>query len=351
MADLSFYKDKCVLVTGHTGFKGTWLCRILRTAGAKVVGYALEPPTDPSLFDQSAMATEMDSVIGDVRDFDRLSETFAAYRPDVVFHLAAQPIVRESYRTPRETFETNVQGTVNVLECVRRVGCVRSVVVITTDKVYENKEWEWGYRETDALGGFDPYAASKACAELATQSYIRSFFTDGRTAVSTARAGNVIGGGDYASDRLLPDCVRAAVRSEPIVVRNPLSVRPFQHVLEPLAAYLLIAQKQFTDPAIADSYNVGPAESDCLTVGQMADLFCREWCDEQTWRCESEANAVHEANFLRLDSTRIRTRLGWHPVWDAETAVAKTVEFTRRILSGKDVRDTMDRQIKEYFDV
>lgn len=351
MVDLNFYKDKCVLVTGHTGFKGAWLCQTLRMAGAKVVGYALDPPTDPSLFELAAMATQMDSVIGDVRDFDKLFATFRDYSPDVVFHLAAQPIVRESYRTPRETFETNVQGTVNVLECVRRLGCVRSVVIVTTDKVYENREWEWGYRETDALGGFDPYSASKACAEVAVKSYIRSFFADGKTAVSTARAGNVIGGGDYAADRLLPDCVRAAVRDETIIVRNPLSVRPFQHVLEPLAAYLLIAQKQYFDPSLADSYNVGPAETDCLTVGQMADLFCRAWDDGQKWRCESQTNAVHEANFLRLDSTRIRTRLGWQPVWDAETAVAKTVEFTRRTLSGKDVRDTLDRQIKEYFNV
>lgn len=351
MIDLSFYRDKCVLVTGHTGFKGAWLCRVLRLAGAKVVGYALEPPTDPSLFALASMAEDMISVIGDVRDFDKLCGTFGTYRPDVVFHLAAQPIVRESYRTPRETFETNVQGTVNVLECIRRVGCVRSAVIVTTDKVYDNREWDWGYRETDTLGGHDPYAASKACAELAVQSYVRSFFTDGQTAVSTARAGNVIGGGDYAPDRLLPDCARAALRCEPIAVRNPLSVRPFQHVLEPLAAYLLIAERQFADPALADSYNVGPAESDCLTVGEMADLFCRDWGDGQTWQSEAEANAVHEAAFLRLDSSRIRARLGWQSVWNAETAVTKTVEFTKRCLYGKDVRDTMDRQIKEFFDV
>ena len=227
MVDLNFYKDKCVLVTGHTGFKGAWLCQTLRMAGARVVGYALDPPTDPSLFELAAMATQMDSVIGDVRDFDKLFATFRDYSPDVVFHLAAQPIVRESYRTPRETFETNVQGTVNVLECVRRLGFVRSVVIVTTDKVYENREWEWGYRETDALGGFDPYSASKACAEVAVKSYIRSFFADGKTAVSTARAGNVIGGGDYAADRLLPDCVRAAVLDETIIVRNPLLLPPY----------------------------------------------------------------------------------------------------------------------------
>ena len=349
--NFDFYKDKCVLVTGHTGFKGAWLCRILTMAGAKVVGYALEPTTTPSLFDEVRLASEMQSVIGDIRDYDHLLAVFREARPDVVFHLAAQPIVRESYRAPRYTFETNVMGTVNVLECVRQLGCVRSVVNVTTDKVYENKEWEWGYRETDRLCGYDPYSNSKSCSELVTSSFKNAFFTDGATAVSTARAGNVIGGGDRAADRLLPDCVRAAVRCEPIVVRNPLSVRPFQHVLEPLAAYLCIAEAQFADASFADSYNVGPSERDCLTVGRMADLFCEAWGDGQTWRCETEENAVHEANFLRLDSARIRTRLGWEPVWDAPTAVSKTVEFTKRCLYGKDARDTQEKQIKEYFDV
>jgi CDP-glucose 4,6-dehydratase len=242
-------------------------------------------------------------------------------------------------------------GTVNVLECVRQTGFVRSVVNVTTDKVYENNEWEWGYRESDRLCGFDPYSNSKSCSELVTSSYKNAYFSDGAVAVSTARAGNVIGGGDFAPDRLLPDCVRAAVRGEPIVVRNPLSVRPFQHVLEPLAAYLLIAQAQYADVSLADCYNVGPADKDCLTVGQMADLFCAAWGEGQAWRCEAEENAVHEANFLRLDSSRIRSRLGWKPVWDAPTAVEKTVEFTKRCLCGKDARDTQERQIKEYFHV
>ena len=349
--NFEFYKDKCVLVTGHTGFKGSWLCRVLTMAGAKVVGYALEPPTTPSLFVDARAASDMRSVTGDVRDFDKLLSVFRETKPDIVFHLAAQPIVRESYRAPRVTFETNVMGTVNVLECVRQLGVVRSVVNVTTDKVYENKEWEWGYRETDRLCGFDPYSNSKSCSELVTSSYKNAYFRDGTTAVSTARAGNVIGGGDYAPDRLLPDCVRAALRCAPIVLRNPLSVRPFQHVLEPLSAYLRIAEAQFADVSLADSYNVGPEEKDCLTVGQMADLFCNAWGDGMTWRCEAQENAVHEANFLRLDSSRIRQRLGWKPVWDAPTAVAKTVEFTKRGLYGNDVRDTLERQIKEFFDV
>ena len=349
--NFDFYKDKSVLVTGHTGFKGAWLCRILTLAGAKVVGYALEPPTTPSLFDEARLFLDMQSVIGDVRDFDKLLATFRAAQPDVVFHLAAQPIVRESYRAPRYTFETNVMGTVNMLECVRQVGCVRSVVNVTTDKVYENKESDRAFREGDRLCGFDPYSNSKSCSELVTSSYKNAFFADGATAVSTARAGNVIGGGDRAADRLLPDCVRAAVRAEPIVVRNPLSVRPFQHVLEPLNAYLRIAEAQFADASFADCYNVGPAEADCLTVGQMADLFCKAWGGGQTWRCEAEENAVHEANFLRLDSSHIRERLGWQPVWDAPPAVEKTVEFTKDALGGRDVRDIQKRQIKEYLDV
>ena len=349
--DFDFYKGKRVLVTGHTGFKGSWLCRILALAGAEVVGYALEPPTDPSLFDELRLSGDVHSVIGDVRDYDKLLSVFREHAPEIVFHLAAQPIVRESYRVPRYTFETNVMGTVNVLECVRQLGCVRSVVNVTTDKVYENKECSRGFRETDRLCGFDPYSNSKSCSELVTASYKNAYFADGATAVSTARAGNVIGGGDWAADRLLPDCVRAALRHEPIVLRNPLSVRPFQHVLEPLAAYLRIARAQFSDASFADSYNVGPAETDCLTVGQMTDLFCEAWGDGMTWRCEAEENAVHEANFLRLDSTHIRERLGWTPVWDAPTAVRKTVEFTKCGLAGTDVRDTQERQIKEYFDV
>ena len=347
---LDFYRDKCVLVTGHTGFKGSWLCRILALAGAKVVGYALQPPTDPSLYVQANIGRGVESVIGDVRNFEKLLGVFEQYKPDVVFHLAAQPIVREGYREPRATFETNIMGTVNVLECARRTGCVRSMVVVTTDKVYENKEWDWGYRECDPLGGFDPYSNSKSCAELVTRSYINAYFTDGGTAVSTARAGNVIGGGDWGADRLVPDCVRAALRCEPIILRNPLSVRPFQHVLEPLAAYLLIGEKQFADFSLADCYNVGPAQADCLTVGEMAELFCKEWGDGQHAVVQKQSDAVHEAGFLRLDSTRIRTRLGWSPRWNAPTAVAKTVEFTKRGLYGKAVSETLDGQIREYFE-
>ena len=259
-----FYRGKRVFVTGHTGFKGAWLCHILKKAGAEVTGYALQPPTDPSLFELDRTAEGMHSVIGDVCDFDSLYRAFCAARPEIVFHLAAQPIVRESYREPVYTYETNVMGTVHILECVRRTDCVRSFLNVTTDKVYENREWEWGYRENEPLDGFDPYSNSKSCSELVTHSYKDSFFADGRVAISTARAGNVIGGGDFANDRIIPDCVRSALEKKDIVVRNPHSTRPYQHVLEPVCAYLLIAQMQYEDGSYAGYYNVGPDDCDCF---------------------------------------------------------------------------------------
>ena len=256
MLDLNFYKGKRVLVTGHTGFKGSWLCRILIGAGAQVTGYSLNPPTQPNLFSICGMEEHMDSVIGDIRDRDHLMEVFDQAQPEIVLHLAAQPIVRESYKDPVGTYETNVMGTVNILECIRQRSCVRSFLNVTTDKVYENKEWEWGYRENDPLDGYDPYSNSKSCSELVTHSYQKSFFAERATAISTARAGNVIGGGDFAADRIIPDCIRAARKKEDIIVRNPHSTRPYQHVLEPLMMYLTIAMKQYEDPSFAGYYNV-----------------------------------------------------------------------------------------------
>ncbi|MBQ3150051.1 MAG: CDP-glucose 4,6-dehydratase [Clostridia bacterium] len=349
MSDLGFFDNKCILITGHTGFKGTWLSKILTTTKAKVVGYALAPTDEQPLFNKSGVADDMISVFGDIRDFDRLLSVFNEHKPDIVIHLAAQPIVIESYNNPRYTYETNVMGTVNVLECIRQTGCVKSFVNVTTDKVYENKEWEWGYRENERLCGYDPYSNSKSCSELVTKSYVDSFFFDGRTAVSTARAGNVIGGGDFAAKRIIPDCVRSALKREQITVRNPLSVRPYQHVLEPLFAYLLIARKQYGDIALAGNYNVGPDEKDCITTGTLADIFCKEWGDGQTWKCVSEQDAVHEANFLKLDCSHIKKILSWHPVWDVEKAVKMTVEFTKDGLYGKSADETMKRQITEYI--
>ena len=280
---LDFYKGKRVLVTGDTGFKGSWLVRILHLAGAEVTGYALKAPTEPSMFEIPHLGETIHHVDGDVRDFVHLKQVFDETKPEIVLHLAAQPIVRESYKDPVGTYETNVMGTVNILEAVRQTKSVKSFLNVTTDKVYKNNEWEWGYREIDELDGYDPYSNSKSCSELVTHSYEKSFLKEAGVAVSTARAGNVIGGGDFAPDRIIPDCVRAVAKGEKIAVRNPHSTRPYQHVLEPLGAYLMIAQAQYENPACTGSYNVGPGDDDCITTGQLADLFCNSWGGEAAW--------------------------------------------------------------------
>ena len=343
--DLSFYKGKRVLVTGHTGFKGAWMCRVLVDAGAILTGYSLEAPTQPNLFALAGVEDNMTSIIGDVRDLAHLMEVFDQTQPELVLHLAAQPIVRTSYEQP---VYTNVMGTVNILECVRTHPCVKSFLNVTTDKVYENKEWAWGYRENEPLDGYDPYSNSKSCSELVTHSYKSSFFQDGRTAISTARAGNVIGGGDFARDRIIPDCVRAAADKQPIIVRNPYSTRPYQHVLEPVMAYLMIAQKQYEDPSFAGWYNVGPDDCDCVTTGELTTLFCRAWGDGMTWENRSEANAPHEANFLKLDCSKIKTTFGWKPRWHMQEAIQKTVEWSKVWMDGGDVPAVMRKQIREF---
>lgn len=349
----SFYRGKRVLVTGHTGFKGTWLCEILLRLGAEVWGYALEPPTVPSLYELTGLKERMHSVWGDIRDPKGLRQAFEAARPQIVIHMAAQPIVRESYRNPVYTYEVNVMGTVNVLECVRTCGTVKSFLNVTTDKVYKNREWDWGYRENEELNGFDPYSNSKSCSELVTESYRNSFFAEGGAAVSTARAGNVVGGGDFAADRILPDCVRAISEGHPVILRHPESVRPYQHVLEPLAAYLLIAWKQYENRELAGCYNVGPEESSCVRTGELVRTFCRLWQEETggtlSWECTA-AGGPHEANYLKLDCSKIRNRLGWSPRWDYREMLRKTVEWTAWYLQGKDVREIMGRQIEAYFD-
>lgn len=339
-----FYKGKKVFITGHTGFKGSWLSLALQKLGAEVVGYSLEPPTEPSMFRILRMEDDMSSYRGDIRDFERLLACFAAEKPEVVFHLAAQPIVRESYRNPRDTYETNLMGTVNVLECVRRTGTVRSLLVVTTDKVYRNNEWIWGYREDETLDGYDPYSNSKSCAELAAASYKRSFFDGGRIRVSTARAGNVIGGGDFAPDRIIPDCFRAAEKGTPILVRNPDSVRPYQHVLEPLDAYLTIAQAQYQDAALAGCYNVGPELSGCVSTGRLVELFCRFWGEGASWKTQREPGP-HEASFLRLDSSKIKSCLGWRPVWSIQEAMEQTAAWYRAYVNGEDLRGLTKKQI------
>ena len=347
--DLSFYSDKRVLVTGHTGFKGTWLCKMLMNAGAAVTGYSLEPPTEPNLFSMSGLEKSMTSIIADIRDFDRLKAVFDDVQPEIVLHLAAQPIVRESYKDPRYTYETNVMGTVNLLECVRLNPCVKSVLNITTDKVYKNNEWCWGYREDEPLDGFDPYSNSKSCSELVSHSYITSFFADRAIAVSTARAGNVIGGGDFASDRIIPDCVRAMKAGKKIGVRNPYSTRPYQHVLEPLAVYLTIAAKQFENRRFAGFHNVGPDDCDCVTTGDLVDLFCKYWGDGAEWVNQAEANAPYEANFLKLDCSKIKSTFGWKPRWNINECMKYTTRFYKAWLAGEDIPKEMDREIKEFL--
>lgn len=346
--NMEFYQGKRVFVTGHTGFKGAWLCRILVGAGAIVTGYSLEPPTGPNLFELAGLEGKISSAIGDIRDKGKLMSTFCAAKPEIVLHLAAQPIVRDSYKDPVYTYETNVMGTVNILECVRQNSCVRSFLNVTTDKVYHNKEWPWGYRENEPLDGFDPYSNSKSCSELVTHSYLNSFFADGRVAVSTARAGNVIGGGDFANDRIIPDCVRAAQNGTQLILRNPGSTRPYQHVLEPLFAYLMIAQRQYEDGMYAGWYNVGPDECDCVTTGELVELFCRKWGPGLVWEVRQDLNAPHEANFLKLDCSKLRSIFGWRPRWHIGEAVERTVEWTRVWLDGQNVPAEMDRQIRQY---
>ena len=352
MVDLAFYRGKRVFLTGHTGFKGAWMCRVLINAGAIVTGYSLPAPTEPNLFALTDLEDHMTSVIGDIRDYAALKTAFDAAKPEIVLHLAAQPIVRTSYEEPVYTYETNVMGTVHVLECVRTaLHPVKSVVIVTTDKVYENKEREEGYREDEPLDGYDPYSNSKSCADIATHSYQQSFLAPMGIAVSTVRAGNVIGGGDFARDRIIPDCVRAAQDKRAVVVRNPHSTRPYQHVLEPVMAYLMLAQRQYEDISFAGSYNVGPDDCDCVTTGALVELFCRIWGNGMTWENHAEANAPHEANFLKLDCTKLKTTFGWQPRWHIEDAIEKTTEWSKAWLCGENMAIVMDAQIKEYITV
>lgn len=350
---LEFYKNKSILITGHTGFKGAWLCKMLLNAGADVTGYALEPPTDPNLFGLCKLDKYMRSIIGDIRDLEQLQQVFKNVKPEIVIHMAAQPIVRDSYKSPVYTYDVNVMGTVNVLECVRTSDSVQSFLNVTTDKVYLNREWEWGYRENEELNGYDPYSNSKSCSELVTSSYKLSFFTERDVAISTARAGNVIGGGDFAVDRIIPDCVRAIQKGEEIIVRNPYSTRPYQHVLEPLAVYLMIAQKQYTLKELAGCYNVGPDDSDCWATGELVSLFCDKWNEAMntsvTWKNISEMEGPHEANFLKLDCSKLKSVFGWKPNWNVETAMEKIVEWTKCYLAGEDISRCMDAQIEEFL--
>lgn len=351
------YKGKKVLITGHTGFKGSWMTKILLEQGAEVFGYSLGVPGEPGLYRLLALDKEVEAADLDVRDLETMQSVFSKVQPEIVIHMAAQPIVRESYKNPVYTYETNVMGTVNMLECVRKTESVKSVVNVTTDKVYRNKEWVWGYRENEELNGHDPYSNSKSCSELVTESYIRSFFQPDKSrelSVSTCRAGNVIGGGDFAVDRIIPDCVRAAGEHRSIILRNPYSIRPYQHVLEPVTAYLKLALRQVEEPEIAGSYNIGPEERDCVSTGHLADLFCEKWQkisgESVSWKNEYDGGP-HEASFLKLDCSKIKAQLGWRPVWNIDMAVEKTVEWFYEYISGKNVTSITVQQIKDYLNV
>lgn len=349
---LDFYKGKNVFITGHTGFKGTWMCAMLVQVGANVTGYALEPPTEPNIFTLSGIEGKINSIRGDVRDLEHLRKAFDEAEPEIVIHLAAQPIVRESYRNPVYTYDVNVMGTVNVLECIRLHPCVRSFVNVTTDKVYLNREWEWGYRENEELNGYDPYSNSKSCSELVTSSYKNAFLSENGIAVSTARAGNVIGGGDFAVDRIIPDCIRAAMDKKEIIVRNPYSTRPYQHVLEPVAVYLMIAAKQYENAEYAGNYNVGPEETDCYTTGELVTLFCDKWNqmsgEQVSWKNEYDGGP-HEANFLKLDCSKIKSTFGWKPVWDVEKTMEMIVEWTMAYRNGEDMGAVIEKQLTEFL--
>lgn len=347
--DLSFYNGKRVLVTGHTGFKGTWMCKVLKMLGARVIGYSLEAPTKPALYTITNMEEGMISIIGDIRDLEHLNKVFDEYEPEIVIHMAAQPIVRESYLRPVYTYDVNVMGTVNILEAVRLHACVKSFVNVTTDKVYQNNEWEWGYRENDILDGYDPYSNSKSCSELVTNSYKKSFFNNSDVAISTCRAGNVIGGGDFAKDRIIPDCIRAQEKGKKIIVRNPHSVRPYQHVLEPVSFYLYLAYMQYQNKEKYEgSYNIGPDECDSITTGNLVELFCELW-EGATWEDVFEEDGVHEAGYLRLDCSKVKKRFNWHPKWHIDDAVKYTVEWSKVYLSGGNISEVMEKQINEYL--
>ena len=361
------YAGKRVLVTGHTGFKGSWLCIWLKELGANIVGYALEPYTERDNFTVSGLKNKIIHITGDVRDYQKLSKVFEEYQPGFVFHLAAQPIVRESYINPKETYDINIGGTVNVLECCRITDSVRVIINVTSDKCYENKEWVWGYRESDPMGGYDPYSSSKGCSELITTAYRRSFFRPSHpeplnfstsqplnslipepsVALSSVRAGNVIGGGDWQKDRIIPDCIRALENNKPIKIRSPRAKRPWQHVLEPLSGYLLLASKMYEEPQkFCGAWNFGPNQDSVITVGEIADIIVEKW-ESGSWIDKSDKKEPHEANLLSLDISKAKSYLRWWPVWDIETTIEKTVEWYKQY-QRKNSYEICKSQIEAY---
>jgi CDP-glucose 4,6-dehydratase len=348
-----FWKDKKVLLTGHTGFKGSWLSIWLRRLQARVTGYALPPPTPINLFEVARVGDELTSVIGDVRDLERLRRTFDEHRPEIVFHMAAQPLVHASYRLPVETYAVNVMGTVNLFESVRSCPSVKAVVNVTTDKCYENHEWAWGYRENEALGGRDPYSNSKACSELVTAAYRQSYFRPDRAsghgvAIATARAGNVIGGGDWAADRLVPDCMLALMEGRPARIRNPRAIRPWQHVLDPLSGYLVLAQRLYEGGGVfAEAWNFGPSDENARSVEWLVQRICDRWGEGSGYEIDPD-DRPGEAHSLRLDSSKARSVLGWRPRLDLDAAVSWSLEWYRAFANGEDVRRLTGEQLAHY---
>ena len=356
MVDQAFWHGKKVFLTGHTGFKGSWLTLWLQALGARVTGFALAPDTSPNLFTLGRVEDGIESIIGDIRDRALLAEAMKEASPDIVIHMAAQPLVRESYVTPVETYETNVMGTVHVLDAIRQAPGVRSVVIVTTDKCYENREWEWGYRENEAMGGYDPYSSSKGCAELVTSAYRNSFFNPATyakhgVAVASGRAGNVIGGGDWAADRLIPDIMRAISRGETVNIRNPHAIRPWQHVLEPLSGYLILAERLYTDgPRFADAWNFGPNDSDAQPVQAIVERLTSQWGDGARWSLDGGEHP-HEATFLKLDCSKARARLGWRPRWDLNHTLDSIVAWYKAAARNEDVKAVTLAQIDQYTQI
>ena len=346
--DPAFWAGKRVFLTGHTGFKGSWLSLWLQRMGAELTGFALAPPTAPALFDEARVAAGMTSIIGDIRDREVLAGALVAANPDIVIHMAAQPLVRASYDDPVGTYATNVMGTVHLLEAVRQAPGVRAACIVTTDKCYENREWPWGYREDEAMGGHDPYSNSKGCAELVTSAYRRSFFAAGAAAIASGRAGNVIGGGDWATDRLIPDILRAVEEGEPVMIRNPLAIRPWQHVLEPLSGYLVLCQALWDDPAAAaQAWNFGPRDDDARPVQWIVERMCQLWGDGADW-IRDESVQPHEANYLKLDISKARAGLGWQPRWSLGEALESIVAWHRAWLAGTDMHDYCNVELARF---
>ncbi len=345
-----FWKSKKVFLTGHTGFKGSWMSLWLQSMGAIVKGYSLEPLTNPSLYYVARVSDNMESEIGDIRNLAQISSSMLKFNPDILIHMAAQPLVRQSYHDPVSTYTTNVIGTVNVLEASRNCNQLKAIISVTTDKCYENQEWNKGYKETDPLGGYDPYSSSKGCAELVTSAYRRSFFSSENTAsLASARAGNVIGGGDWAEDRLIPDIIKAFEQSAPVVIRNPLSTRPWQHVLEPLSGYLVLAQKLFfKGDEFAEGWNFGPKDEDCKPVSWILDQMVTNWGNNASWSLD-ENNNPHEAGFLKLDCSKASKRLKWNPKWNLQFTLKSIVDWHQIYINGGDIKKQCLKEINNYI--